>query len=193
MQHLSRQDIHRFLGIAPLHPTDSSVSDTCRRMSLSSSPRPMMKVIINLEASGDFLMNASRVLAATGMTLEELFEFLATVVSAIRKDSFAPSLLVNGRLPDHEGVSINSLVSSMAEQLENGTVSYTGNEGSFKLLSVDQLDDSALIEVVSREPAGRGKTPINPVPISRNKRAARGVIRVTQGGRVISDKRSDLE
>lgn len=192
MQRLSRQDIRHILGIAPL-PTDLSVYDTSRRKNQSSSPRPTMKVIINLEASGDFLMNASHVLAATGMTLEELFEFLATVVSAIREDNFAPYLLVNGRLPDHEGVSINSLVSSMAEQLETGALFYTGDKGTFKLLSVDRLDDSALIEVEPGESSRNGTTTAHPVPISRNKRAARGAIRVTQGGRVISDKRSDLE
>lgn len=180
---------HRLAGsIIERLLTGSSSSSTQQPMKVSSLAPPVTNVIVNMESSGAFLLNVATVLNATGMNLEELFKFLAEAVQDQARDRFVQTPLVNGRLPDVEIQTITSILGELTEQLGRSARHIVLQDGDFRLLSVDELDDSAIIAI--EPPAERSKriTPAGTDAFSRSSSVARNTARLAKSGRVLRIK-----
>lgn len=180
------------LRIAPIRPnTDWQRSDTTLMMNHSLSPPPSVKVIVSLEASGDFLMNVAKVLSATGMTLEQLFAFLAAAISAMNRDTLIPSMMVNARLPDSEASEIISVVGDMIDQLSLQTRVISEQVGDFKLLEVNSDDDSAVIEIAPSVLGEARNVTAGTLPERRRKMVAGNTIETSACNRIVGSQRSN--
>ncbi|MCY1278096.1 hypothetical protein D9M68_20100 [compost metagenome] len=158
----------------------------------SSAPRRTM-VIVNMEASGTFLSNVAVVLTATGMTLEELFAYLAEAATAHQFDRFVQSPLVNGRFPDVEAQTITGLLGGLTEQLIRETSGISDTIGEFKLLKVDELDDSAILEIAPTTMGTKRNSSDSTHPLRRPKAPVRGTVGTVKGSNLVRIKRSGVE
>jgi hypothetical protein len=127
------------------------------------------------------------------MNLEELFAYLAEAAVAHQFDRFVQSPLINGRFPDAEAQTITGLMGGLIEQLNQETSGIAEQIGEFRLIKVDELDNSAIIEVAPKEPRSKRITPANTDAFARPKAAVRNTPRLIKGSNIVRLERSRVE
>ncbi len=112
----------------------------------TSAPRKI-RALITLETNGEFLLNVTQVLQATGMTLEELFEYLSHSVALLRQDRFPDSLMFNSRYPKRDISEINHQLSTFIDHLRDQTGLIDQQAESIRLMGVCPDEDTAYVEI----------------------------------------------
>jgi hypothetical protein len=135
-------------------------------MKTSTSKPPETKVIITLETSGEFLQNVARVLDATGLTLEQLFEYLSVAAGRLHRTSdMMIEPMMNDRLPESIQAELSSILTNVVEDLSHSTSHFVDQLGDFHLVEVLD-DDLAVVEIT---PAG-GDTIVDPASVVHPRR-----------------------
>lgn len=127
--------------------SDFSESLTTPMEKTSLSPPREIKVIITLEASGSFLNNVSKVCAATGLTIEEIFEYISQAIDDRRHDQYTQSLMVDSRYPQIAQNEISGTLTDLIEMIETETGRLAGPTDRLQLLKVFEDDDAAIVEI----------------------------------------------
>lgn len=143
-QHPAHTELERILS-------SFSRSYTTPMEKTSTLPPQGMKVIITLEASGNFLSNVTKVCTATGLSIEQIFEHISQAIDDRRNDQHTQSLMVNGRYPDTEQTEIFGTINDLIEAVEFQTGRILGRDECLKLLKVLEDDDAAIVEITPEQ------------------------------------------
>ena len=139
-------------GVGHKDRSSFSGSSITNPMKMSTLRPRETRVIITLEASGEFLGNVLKVCSATGLSIEELFSYLSNALDAYRADQFPPALLMNDRLPRAEQVDVQATLGNLIEQYTAETEQLVKLIGVPRLVEVHGDDDIAVVEVSKPEP-----------------------------------------
>jgi hypothetical protein len=147
-------------------------------------------VIITLETSGEFLLNVARVLDATGLSLEQLFEYLSVAAGRLHRTSdLLIEPMMNDRLPPSIQSELSSVIANVVEDLSHSTSHFVDQLGDFHLVEVLD-DDLAVVEITPRSIGDATVDPATIVHPRRRKLAPKyqskaagrhGVLSVTRG------------